>query len=288
LAYRSAVPPAGGKAVFAALDETIRQLLIRQVPLDPSEIEISFDTPDREWSGRLTRPTINCFLYDVRENIKLKAIGWEVGRDKANNTATRKRQPLRIDATYQVTTWARAHEDEHLLLWRVLAALARFSALPEDLLQGDLKDQPMPIPASVAQPDQMPANYADLWQALDNRIRPVLTYVLTLVLDPEIAVTRPLTLTAPRVRVHNVDRRDMADQLLVRGRVRDSKDAARLIKGAMVLLQETGDRVLTDEDGHFAFPNAPRGPITLLVRAEGHAEVAKAVTVPAPSYDLEI
>jgi len=29
---------------------------------------LSFEEPDREWSGRLSRPTVNCFLYDVREN----------------------------------------------------------------------------------------------------------------------------------------------------------------------------------------------------------------------------
>ncbi len=272
--------------MFADLDETIRQMLIRDVPLDPSEIEISFDTPDREWSGRLTRPAVNCFLYDVRENVKLRVNSWEVRYE--NNVATKKKGPIRIDATYQVSAWARVPEDEHRLLWRVLATLVRHPILPEDLLRGALKEQPFPIAASVAQPDQMPANYADLWQALDNRIRPVLTYVVTLALRPDVVEVTPLVLKAPTIRVNGVDPRSTADALRVRGRVRDRQDPAKSIAGAMVLIRETGERVTTDDEGRFDFAQAPRGPITLVVRAEGRAEVAVSTSVPAPSYDLEV
>jgi len=274
--------------LFADLDDSIRQLLITHVPLDPAEVEISFDTPDREWSGRLTRPTINCFLYDVRENMKLRKIGWETRRDVAGSVGTRMRPPMRIDATYQITAWSRAREDEHRLLWRLLLTLAKFPMLPESILHGELSDQPMPIPTSIAQPDQMPANYADLWQALDNRIRPVLTYVVTLLLDPEIGFTRPLTLSAPSVGLEGFDRREQERAGQVRGRVRDSTDRQKTMSGALVVLAETGDRVLTDEEGHFSFPNVQRGQITLIVRARGRAEVAKQVAVPSPDYDLEV
>jgi hypothetical protein len=275
--------------LFADLDESIRQLLIQHVPLDPSEIEISFDTPDREWSGRLTRPTVNCFLYDVRENLKLRKLGWETRRDVANNVGTRVRPPMRVDATYQITAWSRAREDEHLLLWRLMLALARFPTLPETVLQGDLMTkQPMPIPTSVAQPDQMPANYADLWQALDNRIRPVLTYVVTLVLDPESIFSSPLTLKAPSVGVDGFDRRDQLKAAVVQGKVRDRADRQRAIAGALVVLAETGDRVLTDGDGQFSFPNVGRGKVTLIVRAQGRAEATRSIAVPSPEYDLEV
>ncbi len=274
--------------MLADLDETIRQLLIQHVPLNPTEVEISFDAPDREWSGRLTRPAVNCFLYDVRENTRLRVIGWDVKRDHANNTATRQKAPLRIDATYQVTTWARAREDEHQLLWRVLAAMAKFSNFPEDLLQGELKNPTMPIPISVAQPDQMPTNFADLWQALENRIRPGLTFVVTLVLDPEVAVTRPLILKAPTIGVKNQDRHEVEADRLLHGQVRDRQDPARSVKGALVVLQETGDRVMTDEEGRFAFPSVPRGLTTVVVRADGRAEVTHPVTVPSPPIVVEI
>ena len=273
--------------MFADLDETIRSLLIREVPLDPSEIDVSFATPDREWSSRLTRPTVNCFLCDVRENVKLRSTERQVRRD-ANNHVVSSRAPVRIDATYQLTAWARAPEDEHQLLWRVLAAVIRNSMIPTELLQGTLKEQPLAIPTSAVKPEQMPANFADLWQALDNRIRPVLTYVVTLALDPEVVATSPMVLKAPVIRAYNLESAGDGVLSRIRGRVRDRQDRSRVMAGALVVLQETGDRTLTDEEGHFTFGGVPRGSITLVVRAAGRDEAAWPCQVPAPAYDVEV
>ena len=179
--------------MFADLDSTIRELLIRHVPLDLSEIDVSFDAPDREWSGRLNRPCVNCYLYDIRENHQLRETSWEVTR--TNGSVHAKKGPLRFDVTYQVTVWARQAEDEHRLLWRVLSALARNPSLPEETLQGGLKEQPFPIPAWISQPDHTPRNMSDLWQAIDNRIRPSLTYVLTVALDPNVEYTSPVVIS---------------------------------------------------------------------------------------------
>src|SRR5262245_30895362 len=100
--------------MLADLDETLRQLLILEAGLDPNEIEISFEAPDREWSGRLSRPAVNCFLYDLRENQRLRPSGYEIQRDPAGQngkpSATRTKGHLRFDVTYQVTVWARARE----------------------------------------------------------------------------------------------------------------------------------------------------------------------------------
>lgn len=181
--------------MFADLDESLRELLVRHVPLDLSEVEVSFEAPDREWSGRLTRPTVNCFLYDIHENVERREQDWAVSRDPSTHVVTRKKGPLRIDATYYLTVWARAPEDEHGLLWRLLATLARFPVLPRELLAGDLVDQPFPIPARLAQPDGTRTSATDLWQALDNRVRPSLSYVVTLALDPSLTYTSPIVLT---------------------------------------------------------------------------------------------
>jgi hypothetical protein len=179
--------------VFADLDNTIRALLIRHVPLDLSEVDISFDTPDREWSGRLSRPAINCFLYDIRENLHLRETSWSATRN--NGSITVRKGPLRFDVTYQVTVWARIAEDEHNLLWRTLAALARHPTIPEELLEGTMKEQPFPVPVWISQPDHTPRNMSDLWQAIDNRIRPSLTYVVTLALDPNVEYTSPVVIS---------------------------------------------------------------------------------------------
>ena len=272
--------------MLADLDETVRHLLVRYVPVDPASIDISFDLPDREWSARLTRPTINCFLYDVRENHKLRAATWETRRDASS--AARAKGPLRIDATYQVTTWAKGNDDQHRLLWRVLAALARHPTLAGDLLVGGLKEQTLPISTNVAQPDQTPANIGDFWNAIDNRVRPVLTYVVTLSLDPEVVVNSKLTLFAPTINVVQRDRDEVEHGFTVRGRVRDRSDPRRVMTGALVVLSETGDRTLTDDEGHFAFGGVPRGPVTLVVRAGHREQTTWPMSVPGTTYDVEV
>ena len=37
------------------------------VPIKKAEVEIAFDRPTRDWSSRLSKPTLNLFLFDVRE-----------------------------------------------------------------------------------------------------------------------------------------------------------------------------------------------------------------------------
>jgi hypothetical protein len=275
--------------VFADLDETIRQLLIRYVPLDLAEVDISFDAPDREWSGRLSRPTVNCFMWDVRENLELREYDWD--HAQANGVNTRTRIPMRMNASYQVTVWARAPEDEHRLLWRVLSVLARHNPIPEDVCHGALKDQVLAIPTKVAQPEPARANPADLWQALDNRIRPGLGYVVTLPFDPEVSFTAPLVFTRSVRTLRGVTRADaesVAEVTQIAGRVRDRADASRGIKGASVLLRETGLRVTTDASGRFKLRQVPPGAITLQVKAPDREEVSQSFTIPSPNYEVDV
>jgi uncharacterized protein DUF4255/carboxypeptidase family protein len=275
--------------VFADLDETIRQLLIRDVPLDLSEVDVSFEAPDREWSGRLSRPTINCFLYDVRENLEMRATDFDQMRSNTNGTSTSRRLPARVDATYQITIWARAPEDEHHLLWRVCAVLFRNQVLPEDILYGGLKNQHYVTHAKVIQPNQARANPAELWQSIDNRIRPALTYTVTIPLDPEIEFTSPMVFTR-RMRVFwdgDDSGAPVAEAIQIRGRVHDKKNVERSIANAVVTLKETGASYTTDAEGRFSF-RIREGSFNLSVLAPGKAEVSRKIEVPSPEYDLEV
>jgi hypothetical protein len=269
---------------LADLDETIRQLLIREVPLDLAEVDVSFDAPDREWSGRLSRPTVNCYLYDVRENHEFRETDYDV--ERRNGVAVRTKAPIRIDVSYQVTVWARAADDEHRLLWRALSALLRHQILPDDVLQGELRNQPFPIRARSAQPELGPKNAAELWQALDNRIRPGLTYVVTLALDLRVVFTSPLVFT--RIAHLQFDARPYAEAIEIGGRVRDRRHPERSAAGATVWVRESGVATTTDEDGRFKLRNVRRGPATLLVDAPGRKQVTRRVEIPAAEYDVEI
>src|SRR6184192_2726976 len=146
---RSKRQPIGGMNMINDLDETLRTLLVDKAGLEPDEVDISFEIPTREWSTS-TRPTVNLYLYDIRENTKLRETYWDE-ESRGNGEVVLKRLPLRIDLSYMITCWTGAVEDQHLLLWKVLETFIRNSPLPGDVLQGKLKDVTNPIRTEVAQ-----------------------------------------------------------------------------------------------------------------------------------------
>ncbi len=184
------------------LDEALRRFLIRELPIRNSEVDIKFDQPKREWSSRLSRPTLNLFLYNVQENTKLRAR--EQQRIGGNGrSAVQQRWPTRVDLNYMITAWANEAEDEHRLLTRTLMVFFRTGELPDDILPERLHAQPMAIPVEVAQPGVL-QNLTDIWSVLDNEMRPAVACTLTLALNPYEPVTSPLVLTREIVTNHAV------------------------------------------------------------------------------------
>ena len=88
------------------LDEALRQLIIRELPIKNGDVDIAFEQPKRDWSSRLSRPTLNLFLYDLRENTKLRSSQplWENVREPGGATV-QKRRPVRVDLRYLMTAW---------------------------------------------------------------------------------------------------------------------------------------------------------------------------------------
>lgn len=167
------------------LDETIEQLLITSAPAG-SELagaDISFDLPDADWRAGLEALTVNCYLYDIRENFDLRTVEPPVQRSADGTRAVRRRAPVRIDCAYCITAWSPATDEsvleEHRLLGQVLRVLLRHPTVPADVLQGSLADQIPPYPTIIASPDGV-KNPPEFWGALDQQLKPSLNYVLTL------------------------------------------------------------------------------------------------------------
>src|SRR5215208_1360645 len=63
--------------MLADLDETLRSLLKRELERHGFDgVEVAFDAPAREWSGQLSSPTVNLFLYDLRESQDARQSEW--------------------------------------------------------------------------------------------------------------------------------------------------------------------------------------------------------------------
>lgn len=174
------------------LDKTLENLIIKEGKLPKNEIDISFEQPTGEWSSRLSRPTLNCWCYDLRENFKLRTMNRQV--DRHDRLARTSFPPRRIDLAYLVTAWARKVEDEHQLLWRALGALKRYSELKPESCEGGLRYQTRSIPLTVATVVEALPNMVDLWSVLDNQMHLGFVVTATIELDTEIGFEGPLVL----------------------------------------------------------------------------------------------
>ncbi len=166
-------------------------------------------------------------------------------------------------------------------------ALFRNLIIPEESLRGQLRNQTFPTKAVVVQPSQARANPAELWQALDNRIRPALTYTVTVPLDQDLVFEAPMVFTR-RTRLFGQDLDEpAAEGIQIMGQVRDKSNTERGIPGITVLLRETGAEFITNADGQFAFKTR-EGAITLIATAPTGEQATRQVDVPALEYDLEL
>jgi hypothetical protein len=164
------------------LDRTIESLLYNKGNLPRNDVDVAFDTPDRDWASRLSRPTLNCWAFDLRENMKLRNMERQVTRN-GNMTSTTY-PSLRYDVSYLITAWARKMEDEHQLLWRALAALRGHPIIQPNEAEGSLRYSRYDLRFLIASnhPDH-PVNLVDLWGVLDNVMHLGFTLVATLELD---------------------------------------------------------------------------------------------------------
>jgi Pvc16 N-terminal domain len=163
------------------LDDTIKQLLIEKVPINVATIDITFEMPTKEWAAGVSRPTINIFLYDIRENHELRSNEQYLAR--SGSTGTETRTPTRIDLTYLISAWTTDVSDEHRLLGGLLTTLLRHPVLPAEVLKGSMSSQAYPLRAWVAQPERTP-NVWDFWGGLDGRLKAGISYVVTLGVTP--------------------------------------------------------------------------------------------------------
>lgn len=188
------------------LDKSVEELLRRE--LAPGLIEqvgISFAAPDSDFPpSSVTLPAVNLFLYDIRENLEMRNPGWTI-EHKENGTAMRRRNPVRVDCSYLITAWASEGStaralDEHRLLSEVMRALLKHPTIPEVLLQGSLKGQEPPLPASSLQPGRL-QSVSEFWQALGGKPKAALNYTVTIGVFPDRAEETERLVTDKTIRM---------------------------------------------------------------------------------------
>lgn len=162
------------------LDQSLEAFLRAEVPLSKREIDVSFEAPDKEWSARISRPTVNLYLWDVRKNMAERDLGVELVQD--GTSPPRRSAPLpRVDCRYLVTAWTSEMRDEHSLLGATLAAFLRHEQLESQHLQGSYA-QVRPVPTIDVGAGSGQDN-SDFWSALGGQLKPGLDITVTATVD---------------------------------------------------------------------------------------------------------
>lgn len=281
------------------VDEVLRKLLIQEMGLKKgNDVDIVFNQPKREWSARLSKPTINLFLFDVHENLALRTAETFQAIPQGDGTSEIRRNPVRMDLRYLMTTWVQEPEDEHLLMSSALMALLRHPFLPKRALPEVFNNQPAPIPLVVGIHTDKKGpedKFSDLWGVLDNELRPGVLITVTLALDPYIPVVAKQVLTRELRFMQDTGIGDPDSPPSTKtasktywgfgGTVSSKKHdlstlSLRLVEKDMV--------IALDDEGRFSATGIEEGEYTLDILVNKKVLKRHKVKVPASNYDVEV
>jgi hypothetical protein len=272
--------------VIADLDDALRNLLRGELDRHGFEgVEIAFEAPSKEWSGKLTSPTVDLFLYDLREATERAEIS--PTEQRGNGQAIVTPPPLRLELTYAVTAWTKAVEDEHRLLSQVLGILFSYRRLPDDALGGspDSESRLRNAETSVGRPRE---EKADFWTSVGGQYKASIDYVVHVTIESGASFVR-----GPEVRVQTIRTRvadgppgTMVELHRLGGSVRDGDD--RPVADAWVAAPESGRWTATDRDGRFRLDRVTPGTYRLIARTATGEQGELTVKVPGQDADLVI
>jgi hypothetical protein len=273
--------------MLADLDESLRTLLKRDLDRHGFDgVDIVFDAPTKEWAAALSAPTVNLFLYDVREAADRRVNEWR--EQRGNGQAVEERPPLRVEVSYAVTAWTRQVEDEHRLLSQVLAVLYAHPVLTGDILAGALANGSQPYPLDTRTAQGRAEDKADFWTSIGGQYKACVDFLVYLSCDPGTRYVR-----GPEVRTATVRLRDPAaprasiEEFHRSGGVVSDADGEP-VPNAWVALPDVGLWAASDADGRFRFAPLEPGTYSCVARTADGREAEGSLEVPGKGVELSL
>lgn len=273
--------------MISDVDEALRNLILDSLTVSRQNVDIKFDLPSRDWAGRLNRPTIDLFLFDIRENLRLR--GAEQARQfpRPDGKVEIRRNPVRIDLRYLLTAWTKDPEDEHLLLSDTLIALLRNPVIPDQYATEQMKKQQFPVilDAAVYQPEHGPTEKAtEIWGVIGNDIHAGFIVTVTITVDPYEPLVFP--------QISSIER-NLGQTSPDGGRAVVEAGAEKYNEGfyiktkkyepstLTVVLEERNDVISVDENYRVKLPTLPAGKYHLNVLYRGKILKRQQISIPA-------
>jgi hypothetical protein len=209
------------------VDEALRALVQTEV-INGTDVDVVFDAPTREWASRRNKPTIDLYLYDIREDTRRRAAGVIEKRDEQGVVTERRPLPRCFKLAYLITAWTQRPEDEHRLLSAITACFIRHDVVPASVVPPLLAQTGYPLGVQIAYPPPENRQVSDVWSSLGGDLKPSVDLVITLAIQPDQlvdianAVMAPMRLRSTSYRTYEADDgvRHMRDDAFA-----DSRDA---------------------------------------------------------------
>jgi hypothetical protein len=160
------------------VDEAIRRLLA-DGGMPGGGGELVFDAPTKDWTAKRNAPTVNVFLYDIREDRSRRRTGTAEMYDEAGMIAGWREPPRWYQLAYLVTAWTNRPADEHRLLAAVLACLTRTDSVAPKWLTGSLAELGLTVALETAGPLMEGRTATDVWSALGGELKPAIDLRVT-------------------------------------------------------------------------------------------------------------
>ncbi len=168
--------------MISVVDDALREI-VRGGALEGSDVDVVFDAPTKDWAARRNAPTVDIYLYDIREDLRRRENGWSETRTPDGTIVSRKPTPRYFKLSYLVTAWVQRPEDEHRLLDSLLRGFLRHDRLPPAMVTGLLAEPGLVVPMTVGLPPPEDRAFADVWSALGGELKPSLDIVVVAPVD---------------------------------------------------------------------------------------------------------
>jgi Pvc16 N-terminal domain len=196
--------------VINEVDESLRNLVKTEV-INGADVEVLFEAPTRDWASRRNTPTVDLYLYDIREDLRLRQTGLIERRDDNGLVVERRPMPRFFKLAYLVTAWTQRPEDEHRLLSAILASFIRHETVPNAALTPLLQELGIPLSILIAYPPPENRQVSDVWSSLGGDLKPSIDLVITMAIQPDTlydvaqSVMAPLRLKAVGHTTYDVE-----------------------------------------------------------------------------------